>query len=169
MPECRQTCRNYELASPLGVRSTIQSAARSFIYFGPSARGTRKQFGQSNELLKKKGPVHCRTRTGRSCHTRRNEALHGSADPSCPLGAVYAAAEAREQLGVYLLAGGTNKPYRCKVAMTVRVTSPRETVAVLYRTTPPLPAGQPPAERNRGDNGKREQGADYPDAPRVRN
>lgn len=52
---------------------------------------------------------------------------------------------ARKQLGVYLLAGGTNKPYRCKVAMTVRVTSPRETVAVVYRTTPPLPDSHQPS------------------------
>ena len=54
---------------------------------------------------------------------RRHEAIDGSADPSLytegvhvPVGETYTAVEApKGEFGVYLVADGTNKPYRCKI------------------------------------------------------
>ena len=61
----------------------------------------------------------------RAAQARRDEALDGSADPPLqalhrglhvPAGEVYAAVEApKGEFGVYLVADGTNKPYRCKI------------------------------------------------------
>jgi NADH-quinone oxidoreductase subunit D len=65
---------------------------------------------------------------GVPAQARRDEAVDGSADPSLqalhrglhvPAGEVYVATESpKGEFGVYLVADGTNKPYRCKIRPT---------------------------------------------------
>ena len=71
------------------------------------------------------GPGALRRPQGLAAAAGRDEALDGSADPPLqalhrglprPAGEVYAAVEApKGEFGVYLVADGTNRPYRCKI------------------------------------------------------